>query len=321
MVKEFPELKSKVLLAPMADITNLAFRIMCKDYGAGLVSTELLSANALAKKNKLVLKLAKTDKKERPVVAQLFSDNIDNFVKSAKILQKDFDIIDLNFGCPAKRITEQGSGSALLKDPKKIGEIVKAVCENVGVPVTVKIRIGTNKKRINAVEVAKICESNGASAVIIHGRTVDQGYSGKVDLEIIKKVKQAVKIPVIGNGNITDGASAKKMLEETGCDYVMIGRASIGNPFIFKEINKYLKTGKRIKQTPQEKIEDFFRYLELTKKLRMFSIKDAKRNAQYFTKGFDGSTNFRREIQQIESEEELNMLIRKLIINNIKVYK
>jgi nifR3 family TIM-barrel protein len=236
MVKEFPELKSKVLLAPMADITNLAFRIMCKDYGAGLVSTELLSANALAKKNKLVLKLAKTDKKERPVVAQLFSDNIDNFVKSAKILQKDFDIIDLNFGCPAKRITEQGSGSALLKDPKKIGEIVKAVCENVGVPVTVKIRIGTNKKRINAVEVAKICESNGASAVIIHGRTVDQGYSGKVDLEIIKKVKQAVKIPVIGNGNITDGASAKKMLEETGCDYVMIGRASIGNPFILRRL-------------------------------------------------------------------------------------
>jgi len=321
MVKEFPKLKSKVLLAPMANITNLAFRMMCKKYGAGLVSTELLSANAIAKKNKAVINLAKTNEEEKPVTIQLFSQNTENLVKAAKLIESKFDIIDLNFGCPSKKIMDQGSGGALLKRENKIAEIIKEVTSNVNIPVTVKIRNGLDKRNINGLKIAKICEENGANAIIIHGRTVDQGYSGKADWEIIKEIKKNVKIPVIGNGDVVDGESAKKMFDETGCDYVMVGRAAIGNPFIFKQINEYLKTGKKINQSKKERIKDFLEYLELTKKFGIFSILDARRQAQYFTKGFDGSSKFRKKIQEIKTEDELKMLLENFIIENIKVYK
>ena len=310
MKKPFPKLESRIVLAPMHDVTNIAFRAMCKKYGAALVSTELLSANSLARKNKATLELAKTCKEEKPSVAQIFSNNTENLVKSAIILENNFDIIDINFGCPSDRIIKQGSGGFLLKRKNKVAEIVKKVSSSINIPLTVKIRSGVDKDSINAVEIAKICEENGASAVIIHARTVKQGYSGKADWNIIKEIKKAVKIPVIGNGDVVDGESCRRMFDETGCDYAMIGRAAIGNPFIFKEINEFLKTGKIIKQTNEEKIQDFFEYIELAKKHNIFSIKDAKLKAQEFTKGLPRSARLREKLNRIKTWEEIERLVK-----------
>ena len=304
-MKQFPTLKSKIILAPMHDVTNIAFRLMCKKYGASLVSTELLSANAIAKNNNAVLKLSKTDKKEKPIAVQLFGQNTETIVKAAKKLEKEFDIIDFNLGCPSKKILAQGCGAALLKRKNKITEIVEQVSNAIKKPFTVKIR------NENAVEISKLCEKAGASAITIHARTAKQGYSGKADWSVIKRVKQTVQIPVIGNGDIIDGESAKKLLEQTNCDYVMVGRAAIGNPFIFKQINEYLKTGKIIKQTKEEKIKDYFEYIKLAKKYGCFSVKDAKWKAQEFTKGFEGSTKLRRKMNFIKSEKEIMNLIKK----------
>jgi tRNA-dihydrouridine synthase B len=302
-MKAFPKLKSRIILAPMHEVTNLAFRLLCKKYGAGLVSTELLSANAIARSNKAAIKLAKTSRDEKPVAAQIFGQNTENLVKSAKILEKNFDIIDINFGCPSNRILEQGAGSALLKRKNKIKEIVKEVSENIQKPLTIKIRSGF-KESINAVEIAKLCEPY-LSAIILHPRTVEQGYSGKADWNIIKQVKQNVQIPVIGNGDVIDGKSAKKMLEQTGCDYAMIGRAAIGNPFIFKQINDYLKTEEEIRQSKKEKINDYFRYIQLTRKFNIFSIKDAKQKAIEFTKGLEGSKKLRTDLVKCKNFEEI----------------
>ncbi|MFA7707809.1 MAG: tRNA dihydrouridine synthase DusB [Candidatus Pacearchaeota archaeon] len=302
-MKPFPKLDSKVILAPMHNTTNIAFREICKRYGAALVSTELLSANALAREDNLNLKLAITNKSEKPVVAQIFGQNTKNLVNSAKVLEKKFDIIDINFGCPSEKILSQGAGAALLKKKNKIKEIVEQVSKSIRKPVTVKIRSN------NAVEIAKICEEAGASAITIHARTVKQGYSGEADWKIIKSIKESVKIPVIGNGDITDGKTAKKMLEETGCDYVMIGRGAIGNPFIFKQVNEYLKTGEIITQKEEEKIKDYIDYIKLTKKYKIFSISDAKLRAQEFTKGLEGSKNLRRKLNSIKSYEDIERLM------------
>ena len=279
----------------MHNITNIAFRILCRDYRAGLVSTELLSSNALAREDNLNLKLAATNKKEKPVCAQIFGQNTENLVKAAKVLEKNFDVIDINFGCPSKNILSQGAGAALLKRKNKIKEIVEEVSKSIKKPLTVKIR------NEDAIEVAKICEKAGACAITVHARSAEQGYSGKADWSIIKKVKENVKIPVIGNGDVVDGKSAKKMFDETGCDYIMIGRAAIGNPFIFKQINEYLKKGKEIKQTKEEKIKDYFEYIKLAKKYGIFSVSDAKLKAQEFTKGIKGSRELRGKLNTIKT--------------------
>ena len=313
MAKEFPKLSGKIILAPMHDITNIAFRLMCKKYGAALVSTELLSANAIARENNAVMNLAQTCKEERPIACQIFSNNTENMIKSAKILEKKFDIIDINFGCPSDKILKQGSGGALLKRKNKIGEIVRQISDSIKIPLSVKIRSGFDERSINAVEIAKICEENGANVITIHGRTVKQGYSGKADWNIIKKIKESVKIPVIGNGDIVDGKSAKKMFEETNCDYVMIGRGAIGNPFIFKEINEYLKTGKIIKQTKEEKIKDYFEYIKLAQDFNIFSVKDAKLRAQEFTKGLVGSSKLRQRLNRIKTWEEIEKSMQELL--------
>lgn len=313
MVKEFPKLSSKLVLAPMHNITNLAFRSMCKKYGAALVSTELLSANAISRKNKAVMELALTNKDEKPVAVQLFSQNTENIVKASKILEDKFDVIDFNLGCPSEKIMAQGSGGALLKRKNKIAEIIKELTKETKIPVTVKIRSGVNKRNINAVEIAKICEENGASAIIIHPRTIEQGYSGKADWNIIKEIKKQVKIPIIGNGDIFTGEDAKRMLDETKCDYIMIGRGAIGNPFIFKEINHYLKTGKIIKQTKEDRIKDYFEYIELTKKYNIFSIKDARQKAFEFTKGLPGSSRLRQKLNTIKDWEKVEKLMRDMV--------
>ncbi len=308
----FPVLKGKIILAPMHNITNLAFRLLCKEYGAGLVSTELLSANAISRKNNAVMKLALTDKIEKPSVCQIFGQNTENIVKAGKILEGKFDMINFNLGCPSKKILEQGAGGALLKRKNKIEEIIKSLTKEIKIPVSVKIRSGFENK-INAVEIAKICEKAGASAIIIHARTVEQGYSGKADWQIIKNVKDAVKIPVIGNGDVFCGEDAKDMIEKTNCDYVMIGRATIGNPFIFKQINKYLKTRKTVVQSKKEKIEDFFKYIDLCKKYDIFSVVDAKLKAQEFTKGLEGSSKLRRKLNTIRSWEGIKKVMEELL--------
>ncbi|MEM0465152.1 MAG: tRNA dihydrouridine synthase DusB [Candidatus Pacearchaeota archaeon] len=308
--KDFPKLSNKLVLAPMHNITNIAFRLICKKYGAGLVSTWLLSANALEKKSKSVIKFTKFSIEEKPISAQIFSNNVEKMIESAKLLEKlGFDIIDINFGCPSDKILNQGCGGSLLKRKQKIKEIVSEVSKSIKIPLSVKIRSGFDKDSINAVEIAKICEDAGASAITIHARTVKQGYSGKADWNIIKKIKQSVRIPVIGNGDVVDGKSAKAMLEETGCDYVMIGRAAIGNPYIFKEIDHYLKKGEIIKQTKDEKISDFFEYISLVKKFDIFSFKDIKLKAQEFTKGLSGSSKLRRDINKTKNFEEIKKII------------
>jgi nifR3 family TIM-barrel protein len=292
----------------MHNVTNIAFRIMCKKYGASLVSTELLSANAISRKNKAVMKLAQTEDREKPICVQLFGQNTENLVQAAKILEKKFDIIDINFGCPSRKIMQQGSGGALLKRKNKIAEIVKKASDSIKKPLTVKIRKGF-ENNINATEIAKICEKNGASAITIHARTVEQGYSGKADWDIIKKIKKELKIPVIGNGDVWTGEDAKQILEQTNCDYIMVGRAAIGNPFIFKQINEYLKTGNQISQSKKEKIKDYFEYIKLTKEYDCFSLKDARWKAQEFTKGFKGSNKLRMKLNSVKTWEEIQELI------------
>ena len=268
MDKKIAKIEGKVILAPMHNTTNVAFRILCKRYGAALTSTELLSANAIAKGNKAVMKHAIMDDEiEHPISIQLFSPNTENLIKAARIVEDKFDFIDLNIGCPSKKILAQGSGGALLKRKNKIGEIVREVSKAIKKPLTVKIRAGFNNASINTVEIAKVCFDNGAYWVTVHGRTVEQGYSGSCDLEIIKRVKEEVGGIIIGNGDVVDGPSALKMLKETGCDYVMIGRAAIGNPFVFKAINTFLESGEVIVQSKDDRIKDFFEYIAVTSSL------------------------------------------------------
>jgi tRNA-dihydrouridine synthase B len=310
MKKQFPKLQGKIILAPMHKITNLPFRILCKEYGASLVSTELLSAEAIAKNNNLILKIAKTCKEEKPICAQIFSNNIENMIVAAKVLEKDFEIIDINLGCPSNKIVKQGFGGALLKDKNKIYEIVSKISNTVTKPITVKIRSGFDENSINSIEIAKICETAGASAITIHARTVKQGYSGKADWNIIKQIKNIVKIPVIGNGDIFTPQDAEKMLKQTKCDYVMIGRATIGNPFIFKQTNHYLKTGKIINQTKNEKVMDYFEYLKLCKKCKILELNDIKLKALDFSKGISGSSRLRKELNSVKNIEDIREKIK-----------
>jgi tRNA-dihydrouridine synthase B len=321
MIK-FPKLESKLVLAPMHNITNIAFRRLCKEYGASLVSTELLSANAIARKNKKTLELAKFDLKEKPIAAQIFSQNTENMVQSAIILEeRGFDMIDINLGCPSKKILSQGSGGALLKRKNKIYEMVSNVVKNVKIPVTVKIRSGYDKSSINAIEISKLCEAAGASAIIIHARTVDQGYSGKADWDIIKQVKESVNIPVIGNGDVFTPEDAKELLEKTKCDYIMIGRGSIGNPFIFQQIKEYLESGQERIQKPEEKLKDFFRYVKFCEEYDIVEKSDIRLKAQEFTKNLNGSSKLRARLNKIKNIEEIYELLKEFSSKTINLNK
>ena len=237
------KLKNQVVVAPMAGVTNTSYRKICKEMGAALVVAEMVSDKALVYGSKKTFDLLKMDEKERPISQQIFGSDVDDFVKAAKLVEENMhpDIIDINMGCPVPKVALRAqAGSALLKDPEKIGNIVKAVVNSVSCPVTVKIRSGWDEKSINAVEVAKIIEKNGASAIAIHARTRSQGYSGKADWSIIKDVVDNVSIPVIGNGDIVTYQDAKRMIDETGCTAVMIGRGILGNPWLIKESVEYL---------------------------------------------------------------------------------
>lgn len=303
---KFPKLKNKFILAPMEEVTDLPFRLLCRKYGASMCYTPQISAMAILS-NKCK-KLFETNKKDKPIGLQLFGKDPDVLVKAANKVKGKFDVIDLNFGCPSKKIVKQGYGAALLKEKEKIKEIVEALVNNVKKPITVKMRVGFDKVRI--LDLVKVIEKAGASAITVHGRTREQKYSGKADWSIIKKVKKKVGIPVIGNGDVWGPLDAERMLKETKCDYVMIGRAAISNPRIFEDILHYFKKREVLEHSKEEKVKLCFEYFKLDKK---GSLQKFKMIAQAFTKGVRGSSLVRDKITKARSKEEIYKILRSFI--------
>ena len=309
------ELKNNVVLAPMAGVCNSAFRKIIKEMGCSLLYAEMVSDKGLIYDSKKTKNMLYFEECERPIAQQIFGSDRDTFVEAAKMVEEIMhpDIIDINMGCPVPKVAiKSQAGSALLKNPDKIRDIVSSVVKAVSVPVTVKIRSGWDANSINAVEIAKICEEAGASAITIHGRTRSQGYSGKVDLDIIKKVKEAVSIPVIGNGDITDIDSAKKMLEYTGCDAIMIGRGVLGNPFLMKEIITYLEKGKIIdKPSNEEKINMCLHHLAYLLKLKdeKVAVLEMRTHAAWYLKGLPGAQSIKNEIFKVKTAIELENIL------------
>lgn len=249
------EIKGSIFLGPMAGITNAAFRIICKEKGAALVYAEMVSTEGLVRNNKKTKTMIEVSDLEHPISLQIFGFDVNSFVEAAKIVEEysTCDVIDINMGCPAPKVAVRSqAGANLLKYEDKVGEVIKAVVENTTKPVTVKMRIGWDETSKNVVELAKIAEKNGASAIAVHGKTRNQFFTGKADWSWIKKVKESVSIPVIGNGDVVDGPTAKKMLDETGCDGIMIARAAQGNPWIFREIQHYIDTGEELPKPSYE---------------------------------------------------------------------
>ena len=309
------ELKNNVILAPMAGVTDKAFRLITKPHGPALMYTEMVSGKALYYKDKKTEALLETDEDEQPIAVQIFGHEPEIMGETASAaLESGAVMIDINMGCPAPKIIKNGDGSALMKNPRLAGEIVAAVRRAVDCPVSVKIRKGWDDALVNAVLMAEIAEENGADAVTVHGRTREQFYSGKADYSIIKEVKQAVKIPVIGNGDITDGASAKRMLDETGCDGIMIGRAAEGNPWIFDEVLHYLKCGEHIASpSVDEKLETALRHLELLIKFKgeHRGIPEGRKHMAWYLKGESGGAKLRAEINTASTYDEMRSILLK----------
>ncbi len=305
------EIKNQIVLAPMAGISNTSYRKIIKEMGAGLIYAEMVSDKAIMYGNEKTFTLLKMDESERPIAQQIFGADIDSFVTAAKEVEKTMkpDIIDINMGCPVPKVAIRSqAGSALLKDPDKIYEIVKAVVEAVSVPVTVKIRSGWDEKHINAVEVAKQIEKAGASAITVHPRTRAQGYSGKANWSIIKDVKEAVKIPVIGNGDVTSCYLAKQMLDETGCDAVMIGRGVLGNPWLIRECISYLDNGTVPERpTPKEIVTMLKKHfnLLLEDKGEKPAVLEIRNHALWYIKGLPKSASIKNQICSTKDKNEI----------------
>ena len=303
------ELENPYILAPMAGVTDLPFRLLCREQGAGLLCMEMVSAKAIQYNNKNTQALLEIHPKERPVSLQLFGSEPDTISEIAKRIEElPFAILDINMGCPVPKIVKNGEGSALMKNPKLVHEIVSKTVKAIQKPVTVKIRKGFDDTCINAVEIAKIIEASGAAAIAVHGRTREQYYSGKADWDIIRQVKEAVSIPVIGNGDVTDAVSAKKMMDKTGCDGIMIGRASRGNPWIFKEITQYLDTGILPERPTNEEVRNtILRHaaLQLEFKGEYTGIREMRKHVAWYTAGYPHSAKLRRMVNEMETFTEL----------------
>ncbi len=301
------ELENNLILAPMAGVTNRPFRIICKEYGAGMVCTEMASSRAMFHNDLKTKRLLNTDGEKRPISMQIFGSDEETMAYAAKHVSEIADIIDINMGCPAPKVVKNGDGSKLLLDLEKAETILKSVVQNSKVPVTLKIRKGWNSENIVAVEIAQIAEKTGISAITIHGRTRSEFYTGKADLDIIKKVKESVKIPVIGNGDIVDGETAKRMFEYTGVDGIMIGRGSFGRPWIFKEIITYLSTGNKIEEvTNEERLRVIKRHINLAVEEKgEIAVKEFRKHMAWYTKSLKNSSEFRNSINKIESKQEL----------------
>jgi len=311
-------IKNQVVLAPMAGICNSAYRRICKEMGCGLIYAEMVSDKAITFGNQKTLDMLYMTEEERPIVQQIFGNDKESFVEAAKYICKEMkpDIIDINMGCPVPKVAVRSqAGSALLKDKDKIFEIVSAVVQAVDVPVTVKIRSGWDSKSINAVEVAKKIEEAGASGIAIHARTRAQGYSGEADWSIIRDVKNAVSIPVIGNGDVKTVYDAKRMLEETDCDAVMIGRATLGNPWFIKDCVAYVEEGKVIDQPSfHDKITMIRRHYELLKKFHgeKVALLEIRTHALWYIKGIPGAKVFKPLITNATSEDEFFSILKQL---------
>lgn len=301
-----------VILAPMAGVTDLPFRVLCREQGCGMVCTEMVSAKAITYKNKNTFLLMETVPQERPVSLQLFGSDPDIMAEAARMIaDRDFDVLDVNMGCPVPKVVNNGEGSALMKQPELAGRIVRSLVETIDKPVTVKIRKGFDDDHINAVEMAKIVEANGAAAVAVHGRTREQYYSGKADWEIIAKVKDTVSIPVIGNGDIFTPEDAKNMMEQTNCDGVMIGRGAQGNPWIFHQIKTYLETGMVPEKPPfSEVCRMILRHakMQIEWKGEKRGMREMRSHAAWYTAGYPHSASLRRAMNTVETYEQLEEL-------------
>ena len=307
-------LENNIILAPMAGVTDLPFRLLCKEQGSGLLCMEMVSAKAIYYNNKNTEALMEIDPRERPVSLQLFGSDADIMSEMAKkIEEKPFDILDINMGCPVPKVAGNGEGSALMKNPELVREIVSKVVKATYKPVTVKIRKGFDDAHVNAVEIAKIIEDCGAAAVAVHGRTREQYYSGKADWDIIRQVKEAVSIPVIGNGDVTGPESAKKMMEETGVDGIMIGRAARGNPWIFGQIRGYLETGKMPEKPSLEEVRKMMlrhARMQMECKGEYTGIREMRKHVAWYTAGYPNSARLRAKVNEVETYEKLEKLLR-----------
>ncbi len=307
------ELENPYILAPMAGVTDLPFRLLCKEQGAGLLCMEMISAKALQYKNKNTRALLSIHPEEYPVSLQLFGSDPAIISEMAKEIEElPFQILDINMGCPVPKVVKNGEGSALMKEPKLVWQIVRQTVKAVRKPVTVKIRKGFDDNRVNAVEIAKIAEDAGAAAIAVHGRTREQYYSGKADWEIIRQVKEAVSVPVIGNGDVVSGEMALAMRKQTGCDGVMIGRGAQGNPWIFRELVEYERTGILPDRPSREEIKEaMLRHarLQIEFKGDYSGIREMRKHVAWYTKGLCGAAKLREAVNQVESYDALVKLL------------
>ncbi len=308
------ELENNIILAPMAGITDLPFRIICKEFGPGLVYTEMVSAKALYYGDEKTKKLLNMKGEKRPIAVQLFGSDVISMREAAKYVSGFADIVDINMGCPAPKVVKNGDGSKLLTNLKLASEIIENVVQAVNIPVTVKIRKGWDSNNIVATDLAKIAEEKGASALIIHGRTREEFFSGEVDLNIIKEVKESVNIPVIGNGNIFNGEDAYQMFESTGVDGIMCGRGTLGNPWLFKDIINYLESGEKNigNVTKEEKLDIVLKHidLEIKEKGEYTGIREMRKHISWYLKSMKDATKIRDLINKIENREELETCLK-----------
>ena len=309
-------LDNPLILAPMAGVTDLPFRLLCSQQGVGLIGMEMVSAKAIMYKNKNTEKLLEIHPEEGPVSLQLFGSDPEIISRIAKQIEdRPFSILDINMGCPVPKIVNNGEGSALMKNPRLVGEIVRKTVKAINKPVTVKIRKGFDDDHVNAVEIAKIVEDAGGAAIGIHGRTREQYYSGKADWEIIAREKEAVSIPVLGNGDVTDAESAGRMLKETGCDGGMIARAARGNPWIFKRILSKLETGEECPEpTMEERRDTILKHARLQTEYKgeYTAVREMRKHIGWYTTGLPHSARLRQKVNEMETMEELQEAVERL---------